>query len=115
MSEETKKRQLDLADLGDPYAHLKDQEVVDVLGVPWVFQHMLVADLKRLERAARNPRTGNLDGARLSRLFYDAVVVGRADESGSPIPGSKIPYDQLKDRVANAFDAAITSFLGYTE
>ena len=114
MSEE-KKRQLELDSLGDPYAHLQDQEVVHVLGVPWVFQHMLVADLKRLERAARNPRTGNLDGARLSRLFYDAVVLGRADEDGNLIPSSKIPYDQLKDRVANAFDAAITSFLGYTE
>ena len=114
MSEE-KKRQLELDAAADPYAYLQDQEVVNVLGIPWVFQHMFVADLKRLERAARNPRTGNIDGARLSRLFYDAVVLGRADENGNLMPGTKIPYDQLKDRVANAFDTAITSFLGYTE
>ena len=113
---EGEKRQFkpDLLSADDPYAHIKDQEVVDVLGVAWVFQHMLSPDLKRLERSARNPRTGTIDGARLSRAFYEAVVLGRADDKGSVIPGSRIPYDNLKDQVGNAFDAALTSFLGYS-
>ena len=112
MSEE-KERPLKL-DTEDPYASIKDQEIIDVLGVAWVFQHMLSPDLKRLERAARNPRTGNIDGARLSRSFYENVVLGRPNEKGQVIPGSRIPYDQLKDQVGNAFDTALTSFLGYT-
>lgn len=98
-----------------PYDDLKDQEVISVLGVDWVFQHMLSSDLKRYEKDARNPRTGSVDGARLSRSFYQAVVLGRADEKGNLIPGTRLPYNELKDRVVNAFDSAITSFLGYTD
>lgn len=97
----------------DPFEDITEQEVVDVLGIPFVFQHMLVRDMKRLEKQARNPRTGDVDGARLFRSFYDTVVLGRADDTGNLVPGTKTDYDSLIDRVANAFDVAITSFLGY--
>jgi hypothetical protein len=108
--EEKKERLLNMS----PYDDIEDQEVINVLGEKWVFQHMLSSDLKRLENSARNPRTGSIDGARLSRAFYDAVVLGQADENGKLITGTKLSYDKLKDKVVNAFDSAITSFLGYT-
>ncbi len=111
--DEEGKRQLSFDPQADPFGDIDEQEVVDVLGVPFVFQHMLVKDLKRLEKQARNPRSNEVDGARLSRSFYANVVLGRADENGQLIPGTKPQYDNLIDKVANAFDAAITSFLGY--
>ena len=110
---EEEERQRTFDPQADPFEDIDEQEVVDVLGVSFVFQHMLVKDLKRLEKQARNPRTDNTDGARLSRSFYTNVVLGRADQDGQLIPGSKPVYDDLIDKVANAFDAAITSFLGY--
>jgi len=88
-------------------------EVRTVLGERFVFQQLLGADLKRLERGARNPRTDRTDSDRLLRAWYDAVVIGRADDAGNPIPASKVSFNELSAPGLNAFEAELTSFLGY--
>lgn len=99
-----------------PDAALRDTgtKVVPVLGQDWVFQQMLGQDLKRLERRARNPRTREVDGDKLLNLWYDSVVLGLADEDGNLIPNTKVPYSELSAPALNAFEAELSSFLGYT-
>ena len=102
-----------MSQLEEQIGDVPDQEVVFVRERPYVFQMILAADQKRLENKCRHPRSRQLDPARLLRELYNAVVLGQADAQGHLIPGSKKPYQELTAREGNAFDTAITSFLGY--
>jgi hypothetical protein len=97
-------------------ADLRDlpTKVIPVLGTNYVFQQVLGVTLKSLERRARNPRTQQVDSEKLLRMWYEGIVLGRADENEQPIPNSLVPFDELSAPAMNAFEAELTSFLGYT-
>ena len=86
----------------------------------WAFQQVTGDYLKQLERQARNPRTGQTDSRRLLRIWYDNVVLGEAvvDAQGNCTgvrPEMKIDFSQLSAPALNAFEAELTSFLGYLD
>jgi hypothetical protein len=99
-----------------PAASLRDigTKTVNVNGQDWVFQQMLGTDLKKIERRARNLRTQQVDSDKLLRLWYESVVLGLADVSGNPMPDTVVPYDELAAPALNAFEAELSSFLGYS-
>jgi len=86
----------------------------------WALQQVNGDYLKAAQRKARNPRTGQTDDRRLMRVWYDDVVLGEAvmDERGNCTgvkPGTRIPIENLNAPAYNAFEAALTSFLGYLD
>ncbi len=86
----------------------------------WAFQQVNGDYLKTAQHKARNPRTGQTDDRRLFRVWYDDVVLGEAVLDGKENctgvkPGTRIPIEQLNAPAYNAFEAALTSFLGYLD
>ncbi|GEM_PF-4909095 len=105
-------------ELGEAFYTDLGMKAVQVGPRLWAFQQLAGDDLKRLERKARNPRTGETDGRRLLHIWYDTVVLGEAvtDLQGNCIgvkPDSKFEFSQLSAPALNAFEAELTSFLGY--
>jgi hypothetical protein len=97
----------------------KDIEIVEVRGVPYVFQQVTGTDLKRMEAKCRNPRTNRLDSARYLEVLCATIVLGRAelDADGNPTTRAilKTKFDPSREKapLCNAMEEALTSFLGY--
>jgi len=94
-----------------PYADQPDQEVVDVLGVGWVFQQPSGTGLKKIQDRCRNRRTGEISNPRFLQELCQEIILGVADEQGQPIPGTKFDPNKETARVTSAMEDALISFL----
>lgn len=102
-----------------PEAHSQEVKVWDEETLPvgerqYKFRHISGMAMKKLQRACRNPRTGDIDEVRYFQRLCDEIVVGQVDDKGNIIPGLRFDPSQEPEVLCTELENVLMSFLGYT-
>ena len=92
-----------------------DEETLPVGERRYKFRHISGTAMKKLQRACRNPRTGDIDEVRYFQRLCDEIVVGQVNDKGDVIPGLRFDPSQEPEVICTEMENVLMSFLGYTQ